>query len=205
MRQTRRHFLQTSGGVGLMSTTGHLSFSRLSSSKYTSGSSTANQEQANRSSFNEADIMFLQMMIPHHKEAIEMAKLVPSRTDRPELLELSKSIIREQTNETTYMQRLLKKAGVKPDETMEMEHGHGAMNAEGMEPAEMRELKLARNQKFDLKFTNMMAKHHQGAIEMAQQVIADGRSQKIKQLAKRIIRDQRTEIKQMRRWYRKWS
>ena len=57
---------------------------------------------------NDADVTFTQNMIPHHQQAIEMAKLVDSHTDRPELHKLADSIVSSQRQEITQLQGWLR-------------------------------------------------------------------------------------------------
>ncbi|MFA9427133.1 DUF305 domain-containing protein [Natronorubrum sp. A-ect3] len=84
--------------------------------------------------FNAVDIMFVRMMIPHHEGAIQMAELIPARTDREELLDLRTEIIEEQEAEIDLMCELLDDAGVAgcdevgsmmPHEMGEMMRGNG--------------------------------------------------------------------------------
>ncbi|OIB57421.1 DUF305 domain-containing protein [Natrialba sp. SSL1] len=84
--------------------------------------------------FNEVDIMFVRMMIPHHEGAIQMAELIPERTNREELLGIRTEIIEEQEAEIDLMCELLDDAGVAgcdevgsmmPHEMGEMMHGDG--------------------------------------------------------------------------------
>ena len=84
--------------------------------------------------FNAVDIMFVRMMIPHHEGAIQMAELIPERTDREELLDLRTEIIEEQEAEIDLMCELLDDAGVAgcdevgsmmPHEMGEMMRGNG--------------------------------------------------------------------------------
>jgi len=95
--------------------------------------------------FNAVDIMFVRMMIPHHEGAIQMAELIPARTDREELLDLRTEIIEEQDAEIDLMCELLDDAGVAgcdevgsmmPHEMGEMMHGDG-MRGDGMHDDEM--------------------------------------------------------------------
>src|SRR5687768_8839525 len=65
------------------------------------GSSTATQDG---SQHNDADMTFVSGMIPHHQEAVEMAQLVESRTQRPELRALADTIITTQNQEISLMQ-----------------------------------------------------------------------------------------------------
>ena len=99
--------------------------------------------------FNAVDIMFVRMMIPHHEGAIQMAELIPARTDREELLDLRTEIIEEQEAEIDLMCELLDDAGVTgcdevgsmmPHEMGEMMRGDGMDDDEmgnGMDDDEM--------------------------------------------------------------------
>src|SRR5215212_2328544 len=71
---------------------------------------------------NDADVTFTQNMIPHHQQAIEMAKLVDSHTDRPELHKLADSIVASQGQEVTQLQGWLRSWG-KPETPAGMAHG----------------------------------------------------------------------------------
>ena len=107
--------------------------------------------------FNAVDIMFVRMMIPHHEGAIQMAELIPARTDREELLDLRLEIIEEQDAEIDLMCELLDDAGVAgcdevgsmmPHEMGEMMRGDGMGDGmhdddemgNGMHPDEMEEM-----------------------------------------------------------------
>lgn len=119
--------------------------------------------------FNDADVTFLQNMLPHHSQAVEMAEQVGDRTSRPELLELADQVIATQSDEVEVMRGLLEQAGAEPMEGMDDMSMPGMMGEQ-----EMAELEGLRDQQFDLAFLRMMTEHHQGAIEMAETELADG-------------------------------
>ena len=105
-------------------------------------------------------------MILHHQQAIEMAKLVDRRTDRPELRELAGSIESSQSQEITQMQGWLRGWG-KPATPSEGHAGHGDTEMPGMmSQADMRRLMESTGTEFDLAFVEMVAAHHQGAVDM---------------------------------------
>jgi len=164
-------------------------------------------DEAASAGLNEADVAFLQNMVPHHRQAVEMAEMVPDQTTRPELLELSGAIISSQSAEVDRMNGLLEAAGEEPAMEMEgMDHSAGAMDMPGMmAPADMDELARLRGQEFDLAFLDMMTEHHQGAIEMAEQVLEEGEDPEVAGLARDIIAAQRAEIDQMAQWRQEWS
>jgi uncharacterized protein (DUF305 family) len=154
---------------------------------------------------NDADVTFTQNMIPHHQQAIEMAKLVDSHTDRPELHKLADSIVSSQGQEITQMQGWLRSWG-KPETPSEGHGDHGDTEMPGMmSEADMRRLMEATGPEFDLAFVEMMAAHHQGAIDMANTELKDGALPEVTRLAQQIIDTQQDEIEQLKRWKTEWS
>lgn len=229
MSATRHRFLQIGGAIGFVGIAGCLdqeTMERLQGAQdegtRTDGNSGTDEHSGMNDSqsaggteaYNDADVMFLQMMIPHHEGAVEMARLVPDRTDRQELLDLSTTIVSEQEREIDQMRLMLEEAGDDATGTtntgMGMDHGNASdedhMDMPGsMDPSEMEELRSLRGREFDLMFSGMMIEHHQGAITMAENVIETGRSPKVEQLARKIVSDQRAEIERMRQWRCEWS
>lgn len=158
---------------------------------------------------NDADVTFLEGMVPHHSQAVEMARIVPDRTDRPELNALAEQITTSQNEEIDTMRQLLTDAGERPAPTgmdgMDgMDQGGGGM-AGMMDDSEMQSLMTAEGEEFDLMFIDMMIRHHEGAIESSQDVLADGQSPQVADLAEDIVAEQESEIEQMREWESQWS
>ncbi len=151
---------------------------------------------------NDADVTFNQNMIPHHQQAIEMAKLVDAHTKRPELRTLAEAITTSQGQEITLMQGWLQSWG-KPATPEGMDHG--AMQMPGMmSELEMRQLRVINGEDFDLMFLDMMTAHHEGAIEMANTELRDGSLPEVKRLAQQIIDAQQAEIDQFEQWNKEW-
>jgi uncharacterized protein (DUF305 family) len=154
---------------------------------------------------NAADVAFVQNMIPHHQQAIEMAELVDARTDRPELTKLAGDITASQGAEISKMQGWLQAWGKSGHSMDSMPGGdHGAMPGM-MSEADMTKLTGLRSTKFDLAFVDMMIMHHQGAIEMAQTELREGSLPEVKQLAQQVITAQQAEIQQMETWKQAWT
>lgn len=152
---------------------------------------------------NDADVTFTQNMIPHHQQAIEMAKLVDAHTKRPPLRTLADAIVASQGQEITLMQGWLRAWG-KPATPAGMDHG--AMQMPGMmSEMEMRQLRLSNGRDFDLAFVDMMTAHHQGAIEMGNTELRDGSLPEVKRLAEQIIDAQQAEIDKFAKWQRQWE
>ena len=134
-----------------------------------------------------------------------MAKLVDSHTDRPELHTLADSIVASQGQEITQMQGWLRSWG-KPATPSGGHGGHGDTEMPGtMSEADMSRLMEATGTEFDLAFVEMMAAHHQGAIDMATTELKDGSLPEVTRLAEQIIDTQQDEIEQLQRWKTEWS
>jgi uncharacterized protein (DUF305 family) len=145
-----------------------------------------------RSDFNDADVMFLQMMYPHHAQAIDMSKLVADRSDNQQVITLAQNIEKAQGPEMTQMTELLAGAG-KPAPSADSGHMTGMMSSE-----QMASLQALSGAAFDRMWLQMMIDHHTGAIDMSNTVLQDGINPDVKKMAQAIIANQEAEITQMR-------
>lgn len=152
-----------------------------------SGSSTA--PAAN---FNDADVMFLQMMYPHHAQAVEMAKLVPTRSQNQQVKDLATAIENAQAPEMQQMTTLLAGFG-KPAPSATMSHSMPGL----MTPQQMTELTGLSGAAFDKMWLQMMVEHHQGAITMANDELKNGINADAKKMAEAIVTAQQAEIATM--------
>jgi uncharacterized protein (DUF305 family) len=170
------------------------------SSAATATPSASSSEQA--AAFNDADVMFAQMMYPHHAQAVEMAQLAKGRTSTPEVIRLADAIESAQGPEMEQLAKWLKQWG-QPDPSADgggqgdMHHGDDTMSGM-MSGQEMNDLAAKSGTEFDQAWLAMMIEHHAGAIEMANAEIADGANQAAKQLATTIAATQQQEIDTMR-------
>lgn len=144
----------------------------------------------NESSLSAADIMFLQMMIPHHEQAIDMSKLAITNTKNAEVLDLAARIEAAQQPEIDLMKKLLSDAG-----QAEMP-GHSMGDNGMMTEANMAALAAAKENSFDLLYLTGMIGHHTGAISMAS-AVSDSPNSDVKTLATNIINSQTAEIAEM--------
>ena len=146
--------------------------------------------------FTIVDSMFSQMMIPHHKQALEMSALVPERTDNPEVLALAAAIEAAQTPEIEQMTAWLVGWGLPTEIDMELHREHVGM--EGMLTEEqLAALAAASGPEFDRLWLEGMIAHHEGAVVMAETVVAAGAHPPTVALAVEIIEAQETEIELM--------
>ncbi len=153
----------------------------------------------------EVDKPFIEMMIPHHQSASEMAQMALSRAKSPEVKKLAQKIIQEQTREISEMQTYYKQwYGTEPPmKGMQMSmSGMGqpmmmSMQQQQMMSQEMMQaLRSAPN--FDQEFLQQMTRHHQMATMMAGMVVDSARHPEIRTLARNIVRSQNEEIAQMK-------
>lgn len=144
-------------------------------------------------SMMDADAMFLQMMIPHHEQAVEMSKLAATNGASPEVLALADTIAGAQGPEIEQMKLWLNDAG------QPMTAGDHGMGMSGMvDDMGMAELRAAQGADFDRLFLTSMIAHHEGAVAMAQDVIANGEDSKVRGLAEAIVAAQQAEMTQMK-------
>ena len=141
---------------------------------------------------NAADIMFAQMMIPHHSQAVDMSAYALANTTNPDVLALAKKISKAQNPEIDLMGGWLHQWGVHDMNDMNM--GNDGM----LTGTQLALLKKAKDSLFDKLFLTGMIAHHQGAIAMAQQEIDNGKNAEAIQLAKDIVSSQTAEIAQMK-------
>lgn len=161
-----------------------------------------------------ADITFMQGMIMHHSQAIEMTNLMPARTHNKALLEFGKRISISQGDEIKWMQKWLEARGQPTTMPMDMPmSGMGNMDMGNMKmdsapmmmpgmltPAQMKALKAATGPKFDNLFLTGMIQHHTGALTMVGDLFAQGGAEQDNQMydfATDIDNTQSAEIKIM--------
>jgi uncharacterized protein (DUF305 family) len=138
------------------------------------------------------DIMFLQMMIPHHQQAIEMSDLALTKSSDSELLALAKDIRDGQGAEIVKMKAWLDGANAGMDPGHSMGDSMGGMLSE----SELAALKAATGKSFDLLWLKGMTGHHDGAIDMAA-MIEDAENAEIKSFGQAIVSAQSAQNKQM--------
>lgn len=148
---------------------------------------------------NQADIEFARGMIPHHQQAVEMSEMVIERGGDPEVVALATQIRDAQAPEIELMRGWLEDWGAdQPDDGHQAHGGMGMDDMGMMSDADMDRLHDASGPAMDTMFLEMMIRHHQGAITMAETELRDGEYPDALDLARTIIRTQQAEIDQMR-------
>ena len=144
-----------------------------------------------------ADAMFAQMMIPHHEQAVEMSTLAETRASSPEIKELAAEIKAAQQPEIDQMTAWLEEWGMPVMSGMDAMGEHGGHGMSGMlTDDQLAELEAASGPEFDRLFAEFMILHHEGAIDMAEDV-ADSKDPRVAALAAAIITTQAEEIAQL--------
>jgi uncharacterized protein (DUF305 family) len=144
-----------------------------------------------------ADAMFAQMMIPHHQQAVEMSTLAETRASSPKIKALAAEIKEAQQPEIDQMTVWLEEWGIPVmpmDEAMSEHGGHGMSGM--LTDDQLQQLADASGPEFDRLFAEFMILHHEGAIDMAEDVV-DSKDPRVATLAAEIIRTQADEIAHM--------
>lgn len=148
--------------------------------------------------FAPADVAFMQMMIPHHAQALEMAKLVKGRSTNEGVRKIAEKIEASQADEIKFMTDWLKER----KQPVAMNHaGHAGHTMNGMAtPEQMRALAAAKGEAFDRLFLQLMTAHHKGALEMVEDLHdqpGTAYDPVLFQFTNDIVSDQRAEIDRM--------
>ena len=144
------------------------------------------------------DAMFLQMMIPHHEQAVVMSDLALSTSKNADVLKLARQIRDAQAPEIIKMQGWLSDAGLSEDPGHSMGDGMGGM----LSDSEISTLKESTGKAFDKLFLTGMIAHHEGAINMVV-MIENSSNSDISNLGKEIVKSQAAEIELIKQLLKK--
>jgi uncharacterized protein (DUF305 family) len=147
-----------------------------------------------------ADVKFMQGMIGHHAQALEMTALIADRSAREEMKRLGQRISVSQEDEIDMMRTWLRARGQEvPSE--HAHHTHEGMMPGMLTPEQMAELTAATGDRFDQLFLKYMIQHHEGALTMVDELFKTpgaGQEGDINAFAADVDADQRMEIDRMR-------
>ena len=170
----------------------------LASCGGSSNSEPADSSAVVSAQFNDDDVMFAQMMIPHHEQAVEMSDIAldPTVMAGDAVKKLATQIKAAQDPEIQQMTQYLTdwKQSLTPDSSVD----HSEMMSGMLSADDLATLSTLRGAEFDRQWMLAMIAHHEGAIEMAKAVVADGTNSAIRDLANAIITGQDAEISEMR-------
>lgn len=166
----------------------------LSACSSSPGASSADQD------FNDQDVTFVQSMLPHHEQAVEMSDMILAKDDiDPAVTDIAQQIKDAQAPEIETMNGWLDDWGVEGGGDMGgMEEGSDGMMGDGMMSDEMmNDLESSTGDAASRMFLEQMTAHHDGAITMAQTEVDDGQSPDAIELAQTIVESQEAEITEM--------
>lgn len=147
-----------------------------------------------------ADVVFMQGMISHHAQALDMVRLLETRTESGDMKLLALRIKVSQSDEIKFMQDWLRERG-EPVPGEHAHHAHDFTRMPGMlSPGDMKTLEAAKGREFDRLFLEYMIKHHEGALVMVDELFRqDGAGQEamIHAFASDVVADQQMEITRM--------
>src|SRR5271154_2606484 len=155
---------------------------------------------------SQADVDFMQGMIMHHSQAVEMTALIPSHTENKDVRTLGAKISSSQSDEIRFMQRWLAARG-KPISMPGAMPGMPGMDMSGkpmapmpgmLTPEQMTALRKAKGAEFDYLFLTGMIQHHNGALVMVKDLVdtaGAGQDADIFNFATDADNTQRAEIK----------
>jgi uncharacterized protein (DUF305 family) len=168
-------------------------------------SGSASSSEQSSVAFNKADVTFATSMVPHHQQALEMVDLMNGRQLDPAVRELAGQIEKAQSPEIDTMSGWLRDWGKPVPAATGNSDSHdmggmdmGSQDMPGMMSAdEMTGLGQASGAEFQKMWLQLMIRHHQGAVTMAQAELSDGKNPDARKLARSIIDGQQAEIDQM--------
>jgi uncharacterized protein (DUF305 family) len=144
---------------------------------------------------NTTDVMFLQMMVPHHTQGLAMVRLAVDRAHRPEVRMLAAAIDTTQTAEVDRMSGWLTAWGAPAaaDEHAHADHG----GLPGTTPEEIAGLAATEGIEFDIRFLNLMIGHQDDAIQLARMELSAGVNRLARSLAGQIDQSRTAQIELM--------
>ncbi|QGV82175.1 DUF305 domain-containing protein [Streptomyces ficellus] len=196
---TAAALLLTACGAGDQDSARHADHGSASTASPSASGSASGSASAEQGGHNAADVAFAQGMIPHHRQAVDMAGMAEDRASSKEVKDLAAAIKKAQAPEIRTLSGWLTTWGepVPADEPAAGHAGHGAGTAGMMTGQELDGLRTSSGKAFDTAFLKLMIKHHEGAVAMAKTERAEGSHRPAKAMAGDIVASQSAEIATM--------
>ena len=161
------------------------------------GATSAAPPVAASARFNDADVMFAQMMVAHLEQGIDLAQVAKAIGSKSKVKELAGAIDTTQREELTMLKGWLKLWG-KPETPSSDPNVHAAHGGLPLLDAKVvSEVKEKSGAEFDLTYLNLMTGHQHGAVEMAQTELKDGSNPEATAYADRVRNSRQGQIQQM--------
>ncbi|MDQ3005311.1 MAG: DUF305 domain-containing protein [Chloroflexota bacterium] len=153
--------------------------------------------------------MFIDMMVPHHHSAIEMAQVAQTRAEHPEIKEMASQIIDDQQKEIdqikAWRQQWYGSSETPPMDQMPMLPGMTGMNHGGMKDMTQAVEQLRdTTEPFDRAFIYAMIEHHQMAVEAGMMAQQQAIHPELQKMGQQIVDQQKAEIDEMKSWRLEW-
>ncbi len=140
-------------------------------------------------------MMFLQMMIPHHAQALALVRLAPDRAVRRQVRMLAAAIESTQAAEVETMLGWLRERGHPTTADPGAHAAHGGMPETSA--AELAALEVLSGAAFEREFVNLLIAHQDDAIQLARLELATGTDPAARDLAERIVRSRSAQLTQL--------
>lgn len=198
MRSTTRHLISASTALAAVVVLSACADSDTGGSMngMNHGRSSASSPPRGTAAGQMGDVMFAQMMIPHHEQAIEMADLALRKEAAPSVTRLAGQIRAAQGPEIQTMKQWL--SAWNAPMAAGAAGAHGGHSDGMMSDSDLRELAEAQGETFDRLWLTMMIEHHDGAIVVAREVLRTTTNPEVRSMAQAIVSAQTTEIATMR-------
>ncbi|WP_084734714.1 DUF305 domain-containing protein [Actinophytocola xinjiangensis] len=149
-------------------------------------------------SFNDTDVMFLQMLVPHHQQGLRLAELGRSKGRTAAVRDFAAAVVATEDDELDAVRTWLTdwNQPIEADPDPGAHHGHGD-GLHAPDPEVVTALEQTEPAKFDATFVNLFTGHQHGAVKLAQMELAKGRHPEARDLADRIVKSRTAQVRQM--------
>jgi len=159
------------------------------------GSSPQAEPRPSQQGYGPTDVMFLQMMVPHHRQGIAIARLVEHRPVRREVRLLAGAIRTTQRDEVRTMAGWLRKWGQPATAAAEAHAAHGGMPA--TDQGSIEAVAKLPNAEFERAFVNLLIAHQDDAVQLARQELGGGRDPDVRRFARQVEISRSAQIRQL--------
>lgn len=169
------------------------------------GSAFANNTSSMSLHDSPPDVEFLDMMVMHHRQGIEMARMAEQKAELLRLKEFARKTITDQEQDIAKMQEMRNRlfANVSKADKMRMSGKAMTMGEmERMARMDMQKLEAATGREFDRTFLTIFMKHHEMALRMSRNETARGEQREVKDMARETIAKQMKDLGEMREMLR---
>jgi uncharacterized protein (DUF305 family) len=147
---------------------------------------------------DQADVWFMQHMVPHLLQETAIATLTRDRIVHPELARLVDAVARRGRADVAQLVEWLAVRGLAP-------HGHSHQRADRPRETDLARLSRLRGGAFDLALVEVLAARQRAGMRLAAAEARDGAVGEVRRLARRLLSEQRARVRLLERWRRAWS